>query len=67
MNRLLVVIVLIVACVIGAGFYFGVLRIGTDSAGGMTHVTLTWDRAKMQEDKKKAAEKLHELTHQGKE
>ena len=29
MNRLLVVVLLIVVCVVGAGFYFGYFRIGS--------------------------------------
>ena len=67
MYRLIVIIVLIGVCVVGAGFYLGILRIGSDSAGGMTHVTLTWDRAKMQEDEKKAMEKVHDVGHREKD
>ena len=67
MYRLIVIVGLIGICVAIAGFYFGVLRIGSDSAGGLTHVTLTWDRAKMQEDEKKAMEKVRDFGHQEKE
>jgi preprotein translocase subunit SecF len=67
MYRLFVIIGVIGVCAVGAGFYFGILRIGSDSAGGLTHITLTWDKTKMQEDEKKAMEKLHNLGHQDKE
>ena len=67
MNRLLIVVVLLVGCAIGAGFYFGILRLGSDSAGGVTHITLTWDRSKMQDDEKKAVEKVRDVGRQGKE
>jgi hypothetical protein len=67
MYRLFVIVGLIGVCVVGAGFYLGILRIGSDSAGGFTHVTLTWDRTKMQEDEKKALEKVHDFGHQEKD
>jgi hypothetical protein len=66
MYRLFFIICLIGVCVVGAGFYFGYLRIGSDSAGGMTHITLTWDRAKLQEDEAKALENVHDFGHQDK-
>jgi len=58
MNRLLVFVGLIVVCVIGLGFYFGYFRIGSDSTDGATHITLTVDQKKIQEDEKKAVEKV---------
>ena len=67
MYRLLIIVALIGVCVIGAGFYFGILRIGSDSDGSLTHITLTWDRAKMQDDENKAMDKVHDYTHQAKE
>jgi hypothetical protein len=67
MNRLLVVVGLIVLCVVGAGFYFGYFRIGSDSADGTTHITLTVEQKKIQEDEKKAVEKVQDFTRQGKE
>ena len=59
MNRLLVVLGLIVVCVIAAGFYFGYFQVGSDSTDGKTHITLTVDQKKIQEDEKKALEKVH--------
>ena len=67
MYRFIVIVGLIGVCVVGLGFYLGILRIGSDSAGDMTHITLTWDRAKMQEDEEKALKKAHEFGHQEKE
>ena len=67
MYRLLVIVGLVGVCVVGAGFYFGILRIGSDASGGITHVTLTWDRTKMQEDEKKALQEVHNLGNHDKE
>ncbi len=61
MNRLLIVLVLIVAGVGGLGYYLGWFRIGSDSADGTTHVTLTVDEKKIEEDKKKAVKDVHEF------
>jgi hypothetical protein len=58
MNRFFVVIGLIVVCVIGAGFYFGYFRVSSDSSDGMTHFTLTVDQKRIQEDERKAVEKV---------
>ena len=58
MNRLLIVVGLIVVCVAGLGFYFGYFRIGSDSTDGKTHITLTVDQKKIQEDEKKVVEKV---------
>jgi hypothetical protein len=67
MNRLLVVVGLMVVCVIGVGFYYGYFRIGSDSADGTTQITLTVEQKKIQNDEKKVAEKVHDLTHQSKD
>jgi hypothetical protein len=44
MCRFFTVVGVIVVCVIGAGFYFGYFRLGSDSADGKTHITLTIDQ-----------------------
>ena len=62
MNRFLIVVGVIVVCVIAAGFYFGYLRIDSDSSDGKTHITLTVDHRKLQGDEHKAVERV-----QGKE
>jgi hypothetical protein len=58
MNRLLIVVCLVVVVVIGLGFYFGYLRLSSDSSDGATHFTLTVDQRKIQEDEKKAVERV---------
>jgi plastocyanin domain-containing protein len=60
MSRLLVVIVLLVAGVVGLGFYQGWFRLSRDEE---TNVTITVDKEKIQEDK----EKVQGLGHKGKE
>jgi signal peptidase I len=57
MNRFLIVVALIVVCVIGAGFYFGFLRIDSGSVDGTSHITLTIEHKKLQETEKNAVEK----------
>ena len=58
MNRLMIVVGLIVVGVTVLGFYFGYFRIGTDSADGAAHITLTVDQKRIHEDEQKAAEKV---------
>lgn len=58
MNRMFIVVGLIVVCVVGLGFYFGYFGISSDSADGKSHLTLTVDQKKIQEDEKKAVEKV---------
>jgi hypothetical protein len=58
MTRLLIVVLLIVGCAVGAGFYFGYLRIGSDNTDGTRHITLTVEQKKMQEDEQKAVERV---------
>lgn len=67
MNRLLIVLVLVVACVIGLGFYLDWFHIGSDSVSGKDRITFTVDEEKIKEDKKKAQEKVHDLGHQEKD
>ena len=58
MNRLFFVLVLLVVVVGCLGLYMGWFRFGSDSSDGKTHITLTVDQKKIQEDEKKALEKL---------
>jgi hypothetical protein len=64
MKVLFFVIVLFVAGAVGLGFWQGWFRIGSDSADGKDHITLTVDEHKLQEDRKKAQEKVQGLGHQ---
>ena len=58
MNRILIVLVLIVAGAIGLGYYLGWFRFDSEKTDGQTHITLTVDQKKIQEDEKKAVEKV---------
>jgi hypothetical protein len=59
MTRVILVLVLLVACVAGLGFYMGWFHLGSDGADGKTHITLTVDKEKIQADEKKVLEKVH--------
>jgi len=67
MNRLLTAVALMVICGICLGFYLGWFHIGSDNAGDSSHITLTVEQKKIQDDEKKALEKVHSLTHPAKE
>jgi hypothetical protein len=58
MNRLFVFVVLVVAGAAGLGYYMGWYRFDSDKADGQTHITLTVDQKKIQEDEKKALERV---------
>lgn len=60
MNRVLIVVGLVVVCVVGLGFYLGYFRVGSDSADGTTHITLTVDQKKIHDDEANAAKKVQE-------
>jgi len=63
MKRLLFVLVLLVAGVVGLGFYQRWFSIGSDSADGKGNITLTVDKDKFQEDRKTAQEKAQDVGH----
>lgn len=58
MRIVLIIVGLIVVCVVGAGFYFGYLALGSDTADGTRHITLTVEQNKLQEDEHKAIERV---------
>jgi uncharacterized protein YdeI (BOF family) len=64
MNRLLFVLVLIGAGIVGLGFYQGWFHIGSDKADGKSNVTLSVDTEKFQADKKTAVAEVKGLGHQ---
>jgi hypothetical protein len=55
---LLILVLLVVVCAIGAGFYFGYFKIASDNTDGTSHITLTVEQKKMQEDEQKAVERV---------
>jgi hypothetical protein len=56
--RFLIVLLLIVAGVVGLGFYRGWFHLTSDRATDKSNVTLTVDKDKMQQDKQKAQDKV---------
>src|SRR5581483_4862309 len=64
MKAFLVVLVLLVAGVVGLGFYQGWFHLGSDKADGESNVTLSVDTDKFQEDRKTAMAEVKDLGHQ---
>jgi hypothetical protein len=64
MKRLLLVVVLVGAGVVGLGFYRGWFQIGSDKADGKSNLTLSVDTEKFQEDRKTAVAEVQDLGHQ---
>jgi len=67
MNRLVIVLVLVGAGIVGLGFYRGWFNIGSDKTGGKSTVTLSVDTDKIQEDKKTAVADVQDVGRQLKE
>jgi hypothetical protein len=67
MKNLLVVLAVVVAVVVGLGFYQGWFAVAWDSADGKGHITGTLDEDKVREDKNKALETIQDLGHQAKD
>jgi hypothetical protein len=61
MKRLLVVVVLLVAVIVGLGFYLDWFRISTGSTDDKTGINVTVDQKKIREGTKKAKEKVKEF------
>jgi hypothetical protein len=58
MNRLLILVLLVIVCAVGSGFYFGYLKLASDNTDGTSHITLTVEQKKMQEDEQNAVERV---------
>ena len=67
MNRLLIVFILLVAGVIGLGFYMKWVHIASDNTDDKIHINVEMDKDKIHEDEKKALEKVKDLGHQVKD
>ena len=67
MRGLLFVLVLVVAGLVGLGFYQKWFQVESDGADGKSHITLTVDKDKIREDEKKALDKAKDVGHQAKE
>ncbi|MFN4261311.1 MAG: hypothetical protein ACK4RK_18660 [Gemmataceae bacterium] len=66
MKTLLVVVVLLVAGVVGLGFYRGWFSFTSDSSDAKSNVTLTVDQDKFREDREAATESVQDLGRQAK-
>jgi flagellar basal body-associated protein FliL len=63
MNRFLVLMILIVAGVLGLGFYLRWFHVGSNSADGQSNVTFTVDKDKIKEDEQNVVKKVQGLGH----
>jgi hypothetical protein len=61
MKALLIVLVFVVALVVGVGFYQKWFSVATTNADGNPSITFSADPDKIQDDKKTALEKMHNL------
>ena len=61
MARMLLALVLIVAGVVGLGFYLGWFHLSSGSDRKNAHVTVSVDRDQIQKDKDKAVDKVQDL------
>ena len=61
MQRLVFVLILVAAGIVGLGFYQRWFQIGSDKADGKSNVTLSVDTDKFQEDRKTAQEKVQDV------
>lgn len=61
MKNVLFVLVLVVAGVVGLGFYRGWFLVGSDNAHGTSNVTLSVDTDKIQKDKKSAVANVKDV------
>ena len=64
MSRMLLVLVLIVAIVVGLGFHMGWFHLSSGTDDDNAHVTVSVDKDQVQEDVDKAADKVETATRQ---
>ena len=64
--RIVFILVLIVAGVIGVGFYRGWFTVASDSQGSTPNITVSVDKEKIRQDKAKAVERVQDLEQQAK-
>lgn len=60
-------LVLLVAAVVGLGFYLGWFRVSTGRENQKTNVTITVDEEKIRQDEQRAKEKVQEAGQKVKE
>jgi len=67
LKGMFVALVLLVAVVVGLGFYRGWWSLASNSTDTTVHLNVTVDKDKLQEDKNNALEKVQHLGHQMKD
>jgi predicted negative regulator of RcsB-dependent stress response len=67
MNRLLGVLVLLLAVIVGLGFYQGWFHMSTENKDDKSNVTFTVDQDKIHKDEEKAKEKVQDFGQKVKE
>jgi hypothetical protein len=67
MRRLLVVLVVLLAGIVGLGFYQGWFRVSTASTDDKVNTTITIDKDKIQADEQKAKEQVRNFGQGAKE
>jgi hypothetical protein len=65
MKRFMILVV-VVACIAGLGFYRGWFQFGSDANDDKRSVTFTADPNKIKDDEKKVVEDVKEVGHQAK-
>ena len=64
--KIVFILVLIVAGVIGVGFHRGWFTVSSDSQGNTPNITVSVDKEKIRQDKAKAVEKVQDLEQRAK-
>ena len=67
MKGMIFVFLLVIAGVVGLGFYMGWFQVSSGSDGNKASITLSVDKNKIQEDKDKAVNKLQDVGQPAKE
>ncbi len=67
MKRFMILLVVIVACIAGVGFYRGWFLVASDNSNDKRNVTFSADSSKMKDDEKKVVEKVEDLGHRAKD
>lgn len=67
MKGFLALVVVLLIAVAGFGLYRGWFRVGSDTVGDETNVSITIDKNKIKADEDKALDKLRSITNSGNE
>ena len=67
MKSIIFALVLIAAGVVGLGYYMGWIQFSSGSSDNKANITLSVNKDKIQEDKDKAVDKVHDLGQHAKD